>query len=201
MEIKYIDGDLSVHAGTLFIMPKIYPSKEIEIKLRNYTLKAIRREEKLLELEKLKKRKKEKGKKLSAAEKAASDAGLGNDLKEIAAIIKFFWNLTSYVIERTGKWARVYIKMFYISVGAENSASTAVLYGIISQSASYFMKYLENNIDIKYKKNIQAGVYADFNSCKVEANLDIVIKFRTIHLLIVFINIIIKYFSENKIKN
>ena len=65
-----------------------------------------------------------------------------------------------------------------LTVGTDDAAKTAVLYGLVSQSVAYILEILSRVVNLKYTSDSDVQVNADFLSEKFAADVKIAISMR-----------------------
>ena len=138
-----------------------------------------------------KKEKKPKEKKLvkkseSTAPKKKKKETSFDDLLELISAIRQIADKISLYFR---KYLRVDIKALRIKVAGNDAASAAMMYGIVSQSVSFLLEMIDENIKkIKYKRKDSVLVTTDFVSEKFEAQINITFKIRVWQLLVIGIS-------------
>lgn len=90
---------------------------------------------------------------------------------DIVYILKFILNLLRTFAQHYAKKFKVKILKFNISVATGDAASTAILYGTVSQAASYLIEFLDNNTALTVPRTAKINVASDF--CGDETQIDI----------------------------
>lgn len=170
---KYKDSP-DVYAGLLFFKYHIYPKKEDG-----------------------------KGKKPSKSKKSKAvqpdEAALGDDKGGgIRAVLELVAGIIKAIYERTLKYIKLRLVRVRISVGTDDAAYTALLYGIIAQSAAYLIDMLDRITNV-YPKDI--SVNADFTSGKINADIYIELSVRVWQVLYLAILAAMEYIKITGGKN
>ncbi len=149
----------------LFLHIRLYP-KATRIDPRDYSPKRMKRAEKKAAKRAAKKaKKKQKHKK----EHTPSDPDVKLTLRDKVALVRA---LCAVVIRRTHKHLRLHAARLHVRVATGDPATTAILYGAVSQSLSYLLVGLDQVTRLK-AVTPDVGVQADFLGEKshIEANI------------------------------
>ena len=161
LRITYEDS-LRVYLKVFFVKTRLYPSKKKEKKYPHSMSK--RKARKIKDsLQKKSKPKKKKKKEEKPIEK--------NDLISIVSITT---NFVKNFISTFTRAVRVKFSRMHITVASEDAATTAILYGAITQSVNVLFPLIDN---IKNVKKLPSGkelsVRADFLADKPTVDIDI----------------------------
>lgn len=161
LRITYEDS-LRVYLKVFFVKTRLYPSKKKEKKYPHSMSK--RKARKIKDsLQKKSKPKKKKKKEEKHIEK--------NDLISIVSITT---NFVKNFISTFTRAVRVKFSRMHITVASEDAATTAILYGAITQSVNVLFPLIDN---IKNVKKLPSGkelsVRADFLTDKPTVDIDI----------------------------
>ena len=161
LRITYEDS-LRVYLKVFFVKTRLYPSKKKEKKYPHSMSK--RKAQKIKDsLQKKSKPKKKKKKEEKHIEK--------NDLISIVSITT---NFVKNFISTFTRAVRVKFSRMHITVASEDAATTAILYGAITQSVNVLFPLIDN---IKNVKKLPSGkelsVRADFLTDKPTVDIDI----------------------------
>lgn len=163
LRITYEDS-LRVYLKVLFVKIRLYPSKKKE---KKYPHSMSKRKARKIKDSLQKKSKPKKKKKKEKEEKPIEK----NDLISIVSIITNF--VKNFVITFT-KAVRIKFSRMHITVASEDAATTAILYGAITQSVNVLFPLIDN---IKNVKKLPSGkelsVRADFLTDKPTVDVDI----------------------------
>lgn len=170
IEIEYNDS-LRVVLRIGGVPMLLYPAKKKKLRLSDYDIKKLKR-----------KRKKKSAKK---AKKPSPKAK--SEKQDIAGAIELIINIVYRIIKKTRGYLRVDLDRLYISVGAEDAAKTAVLYGVVSQLASYLLELLKSAAEFHLEaENVFVG--ADFISGKTDAEIAVRLRLRVWQVLSLLIS-------------
>lgn len=161
LRITYEDS-LRVYLKVFFVKTRLYPSKKKEKKYPHSMSK--RKARKIKDsLQKKSKPKKKKKKEEKPIEK--------NDLISIVSITT---NFVKNFISTFTRAVRIKFSRMHITVASEDAATTAILYGAITQSVNVLFPLIDN---IKNVKKLPSGkelsVRADFLTDKPTVDIDI----------------------------
>ncbi len=170
-----LNGEVKVVASVFGIRFTLLPGKK---KARKQELVECRSPEKALKKERkiLAKQKKEEQKKRRKAKKKKADRGstaaaiqtnLPEKLDMVSALLKELYAQTNGKI-------RIRVKALHISVGTDDAAKTALLYGVVLQSVSCLVGWIDTSFNRLRHRDGEMSVTADYLSGKCHANIDIV---------------------------
>ncbi len=178
---------------------KILPKKEKTYKIRNYTLKKIRKRDeaaaKKAAKKALKKKKKAEEKALKKAEKKAELEKLTRAEKRerkakkkasrpaLTDLIQLVCRVLSLFCSRFFGKLRLKVAMLHIRVGAADAMQTAVLYGAANQSIQYLLTGLSKVVRMKDLQKADIGVEPDFLSDKLEFDFKLTLRLSLGNLL------------------
>ena len=156
----------------------------------------LKKQEKALERAKqkrLEKKAKRKRKKKTETKLPANKVEVTTNLREkldmILAILKKLYD------ETNGR-LKIHLRRMQITVGAEDAAKTAILYGVVLQGASYILNFIEegfNPIDRRYG---DVSVSPDYLSGKCKADIDIRVSVKLWRLARIVIVMLLSYQQE-----
>ena len=110
-----------------------------------------------------------KKKKKQAAQKK------GNVVKtNLAEKIEMVLELLKEMHAQTNGKLRIRVKALHISVGTDDAAKTAILYGVVLQSVSCLIGWIDTNFNRLRHKDGEMSVTTDYVSGKCHANVHIV---------------------------
>lgn len=169
------DGVFSLSVGALFINIKIFPSEK-KVKVKNYRLKKLRKPKK----EKKKKKKKAPEKARTEQKKSGFNISSPSDLIDL---VKLFAEHAKVIIKKFGKYLKIRVDNFLLSVGGEDAAAAAVTYGAVSQSASYLFTLLESTGNLTYADKSECDILVNYLSKDWHADIGITFKIKIWQLL------------------
>lgn len=172
------DGEVKVIASVLGIRFRIFPAKKDKkkkplVECRN-PKRALKKEQKLAAKQKKKAKKQQlksdKKKKKKQAVKKKSNVVKTNLAEKIDMVLELLKELHS---QTNGK-LRIRVKALHISVGTDDAAKTAILYGVVLQSVSCLIGWIDTSFNRLKHKDGEMSVTADYISGKCHANVHIV---------------------------
>ncbi|MBP5270633.1 MAG: DUF2953 domain-containing protein [Clostridia bacterium] len=168
--IKY-DGDLAVTVTVCGIPFRIIPGKEKKIRPSDWSVKKIAARRR--KSEKAARRKAAKAAK--AAEKAKKDrqAEKKKEKPDILRIVKTAFSALSVAARRFSKHLRVRVARLHIAVATGDAASTAILYGAISQAAFGIAALLDSAGNLRGAAQADVDIHADYLSEKTSADVEV----------------------------
>ncbi len=163
------------------------PEAVLRRELRRQQKEARRAERKRLKAEK--KAAKKAKKKALAAEKRVANPNLKENLEMILALLKKLYTVTR------GK-LRIRVRRMHITVGAEDAAKTAILYGVILQSASYILNFIEEKFNHIRRKAGEMSIEPDYISGKSHADIDIACSVKLRRLIAIGLGMLLSFNKE-----
>lgn len=107
---------------------------------------------------------------------------------EILSLASYILDLIKAVLGEFARYARLKLCRVKISIGTDDPAQTALLYGTVSSALYTAFEFLDSFMTVKKNyKNI--GVAPDFTSDGCKFDFKVVLKIKIIHLLLAFIHI------------
>ncbi len=180
VELRY-DSALVLRLKILGIPIRLYPRPKKKIRLSDYRIQKIRRRQKK-QYKKMQKRQQKKDEK--KAKKARKEKA--EEKTDILETIHLITALARKVIQKTLRYLRIDLLRLQITVGSEDAAKTAILYGAVSQSVAYLIEILSNVTKLRrYRQCV--SVQADFISEKTKMNVNICFQLRVWQILAILI--------------
>lgn len=101
---------------------------------------------------------------------------------DVMYILKFIKELLYTFAKYYANQFKVKILKLNVTVATEDAASTAILYGAVSQSVGYLIEFLKNNTDLTVPRGAEISVISDFcgKTANVDVKLEIVIRLRKV---------------------
>ncbi len=199
--ISYSDA-LSITVRVLGIPIRILPRKKKKIKISDYSPKKRAKIEEKRKRDKAKadakaaekKRKKEAAK---AAEKEARAKGqtTKRPLGETVSLIK---DVVSTAVKRFSKHLRVRVARLHVYVATGDAASTAILYGAISQTVAYIAALLDSTGTLRSSTKADVDIHADYLSEKTTADVEIGFSLRVWQIFDVLLRTLLAYVRHTK---
>lgn len=145
--------------------------KEAARAARKKARQAEKKRKKALKKADQKKKKKLKREQQAQSGKTPPKPNVIENLEMILTILKKLYGATR------GKF-KLRLRRMYIAVGTGDAAKTAMLYGVIVQSASYLLNFLNAYLIPMKKNNGEVNVYPDYTASKTTVDVDIVCSFK-----------------------
>ena len=189
-------NEIKLYVKVLFIKITILPKKEPK-KIKGMSASKAQKIRKSL-------KKKAEKKQLAAKEKAAAKEEKKKTEKkkspqEIVAIIKMVSDLAVTVIGRFAKHLRIHIARIKIVIANEDAATTALLYGTVSQSVNLIFPVLERVKNFPRLKNADISVGCDFGSTEPQIDIKLGFSIRVWQVLNIAMSALIT-FLKHKLK-
>ena len=166
------DGEFGLTVRAAGIPIRILPKKQKKIRLRDYTPRAVERRRKK---EEKRAAKKERRAAKKEAKKAKGASGKKEKKKtDVLATVRLIAAAVKTAVSRFGKHLRVRVARLHLAVATGDAASTAILYGAVSQTVAYTLKNPAKS-DVR--------IYADYLSEKTSADIEIGFSLRVWQLL------------------
>ena len=125
-----------------------------------------------------KKKKKQKQKKAAKPEKKEKQS-----IEDIVALVKLLIEIAKKVLEKTWRYIRIKIERYDITVGTDDAAKTALIYGGVSQATSYLFTLLDETAHFRVKRKAPVNVGVDFLSAETKASVQMDFCLRLWHIL------------------
>ena len=106
--------------------------------------------------------------------------------------LSFAADLASSIARRSLSMAHVFVKRLTVSVGSEDAATTAILYGTISPALAFLLEALEQFSHLHISRRAAVGVAADFTSNRIRANLHLLFRLRVCQVIRIALHAAIK---------
>jgi len=138
-----------------------------------------------------KKKSKEKQKKSQSKkpQKQDSSSGIVSQIQMITALVK-------QLLEKAKKHLKIELKKLVISVGSDEAAKTAMIYGAVCVACDELLETMRRSLNFKIKGDDAVNVFADFTSEKTYADINIVFSLNIIGALRIVIPILFKYLKD-----
>lgn len=165
IQLTYIDEDFKVVLKILFLKFKLIPSPTKKPKQ--------------------KKIKTEKGQKKSSSEKKSKEKKKVkfNDMLDLISVVK---QIVEKILHYFNRYLRVDIKALRIKIAADDAAAAAIIYGLVSQSVSYTLEIIRQNVKkLNVKRDDSIVVVTDFIGDKIETQINIIFKLTVWQILVI----------------
>lgn len=124
------------------------------------------------------KQKKQKSKKSAKPEKKEKQS-----IEDIVALVKLLIEIAKKVLEKTWRYIRIKIERYDITVGTDDAAKTALIYGGVSQATSYLFTLLDETAHFRVKRKPPVNVGVDFLAAETRANVQMDFCLRLWHII------------------
>lgn len=140
--------------------------------------KAAKTAEPATEQEPKKQKKQKKPKKSAKPEKKEK-----HSIEDIVALVKLLIEIAKKVLEKTWRYIRIKIERYDITVGTDDAAKTALIYGGVSQATSYLFTLLDETAHFRVKRKAPVNVGVDFLAAETKASVQMDFCLRLWHIL------------------
>ena len=188
------DGTPRIAVRVLFVKIGIIPAKKKGARYKALSASAYRKrikkydemlkkkeEQKALKREKKKARQEEKKKQKARQKQSLTKEAKKLKRDELIETVRFFAKVGTKLLRRFGNRLGINVKRLSVAVASPDAATTAIMYGSITQAVAYLMKILEKSVRFRCKKE-SFSIKADFCSEKIRADVCIVFKIRLWHV-------------------
>ncbi len=124
------------------------------------------------------KQKKQKSKKSAKPEKKEKQS-----IEDIVALVKLLIEIAKKVLEKTWRYIRIKIERYDITVGTDDAAKTALIYGGVSQATSYLFTLLDETAHFRVKRKAPVNVGVDFLATETKASVQMDFCLRLWHII------------------
>ena len=152
-----------IYGFRVLAFPNTQKDKPKKIKLSDYTPEKLAKRKPKAQPKSLTKR---------IREVAESDELKGKP--DVIYILKFILNLFKNFGEHYAAKFKVHILKLDVTVATGDAASTAILYGAVSQAAGYLIEFLKNSTDLTIPRFAKLNIGTDF--CGETTQFDVKIK-------------------------
>lgn len=193
--VVIFDGELTLKVKLLGKTMQIMPKKQRKpLDPDDFSPKKYRKllaKEAKLKAQKEAKKAKSKAKKAEKAanKKKAKQAASGKDKKkkglaDILDLIYMGLDALKSLGKSFGKRFEIEALRLRITVGSEDAAQTALLYGILVQAVAYGLEILSSLTNLRIRKQNRSNVLVDtdFTSEQIKADLHLIFKLRVWHI-------------------
>lgn len=139
------------------------------------------------------KQKKQKSKKSAKPEKKEKQS-----IEDIVALVKLLIEIAKKVLEKTWRYIRIKTECYDITVGTDDAAKTALIYGGVSQATSYLFTLLDETAHFRVKRKAPVNVGVDFLSAETKASVQMDFCLRLWHILLIGLGAGITYLRGMK---
>lgn len=168
--------------------------------------KDLEHPEALLRRERRRQRRAEKRaekKRLRAREKAARRAeqkrareSSGQPTPNLKEKLEMILALLKLLYRETGGKLRLRVRRLHLLVGTDDAAKTAILYGVVLQSATYLLQWIDTHLLRIDRRDGAMTVEPDFVSGKCHADIDLTCSIRLYTALVIGIRMLLAFQRE-----
>lgn len=133
-------------------------------------------------------------KKAKPSAKPAEKIPLGEKIDIVLSLLK-------KLCKNFFKHLRLDVSHIVITVGADDAASAAITYGIVSQSVAYLLAFLDAHLNIRKKRRGEISVRCDFTAERTVCDIRITASLAVWQLLDIGISLAYNYFKGKDIFN
>lgn len=135
------------------------------------------------------------------AEKKAKPAAKPTEKIPLGEKIDIVLTLLKKLCKKFFKHLRLDVSHIVITVGADDAASAAITYGIVSQSVAYLLAFLDAHLNIRKKRHGEIAVRCDFTAAQTTCDIRITASLAVWQLLDIGISLAYNYFKGKDIFN
>ena len=139
--------------------------------------------------EKKKKPKEQKKKEKPKKEQTADFSNVLSQLKELTEILK-------KPLVKLKKRLRITLRKLYITVGSDEAAKTAMIYGAVCVACDELLETMKRFLKFRIKGDDAVGVSADFTSEKISAETDVEFSMSVISALTIVLPALAEYTKQ-----
>lgn len=132
--------------------------------------------------------------KAKAPVKPAEKIPLGEKIDIVLALVK-------KLCKKLCRHLRLDVLHIVITIGADDAASAAITYGIVSQSVAYLLAFLDAHLNIRKKRRGEIAVRCDFTAARTACDIRITASLAVWQLLDIGVSLAYNYFKGKDIFN
>ncbi len=132
--------------------------------------------------------------KAKAPAKPAEKIPLGEKIDIVLALVK-------KLCKKLCRHLRLDVSHIVITIGADDAASAALTYGIVSQSVAYLLAFLDAHLNIRKKRRGEIAVRCDFTAARTACDIRITASLAVWQLLDIGVSLAYNYFKGKDIFN
>lgn len=126
--------------------------------------------------------------------KPAEKIPLGEKIDIVLALVK-------KLCKKLCRHLRLDVSHIVITIGADDAASAAITYGIVSQSVAYLLAFLDAHLNIRKKRRGEIAVRCDFTAARTACDIRITASLAVWQLLDIGVSLAYNYFKGKDIFN
>ncbi len=185
---------LGIKVRILGIPIKILPKKEKKIRISDYSPKKRAKMKK----KQLKKQAKANAKATKKKLRKEQHTAAKTEKRPIAETLSMIKDIVGTAVKRFSKHLRVRIARLHIHVATGDAASTAILYGVVSQSVAYIAALLDSAGTLRFPVRSDVDIRADYLSEKTIADIEIGFSLRVWQIFDVLFGTLFAYVRHMK---
>lgn len=132
--------------------------------------------------------------KAKAPAKPAEKIPLGEKIDIVLSLVK-------KLCKKLCRHLRLDVSHIVITIGADDAASAAITYGIVSQSVAYLLAFLDAHLIIRKKRRGEIAVRCDFTAARTACDIRITASLAVWQLLDIGVSLAYNYFKGKDIFN
>lgn len=132
--------------------------------------------------------------KAKAPAKPAEKIPLSEKIDIVLALVK-------KLCKKLCRHLRLDVSHIVITIGADDAASAAITYGIVSQSVAYLLAFLDAHLNIRKKRRGEIAVRCDFTAARTACDIRITASLAVWQLLDIGVSLAYNYFKGKDIFN
>ncbi len=167
------------------------PERALRRELKRREKLARKAEKKRLKAQKKAQKKAARKEQHAASGKKTPSPNLKENLDMILALLKKLYDGTNGRI-------KVRVRRMHILVGTEDAAKTAIMYGVILQSASYLLNFIESKFTHIARRDGDITIAPDYVSGHMSADIDIAVSIKIRHAIRLGVAMLLAYFKESR---
>ncbi len=151
--------------------------------------KAALKRQKAKAKKELKKQKKEQQKAQAQEQPKGPKPNFKENVEMIIALLKKLYRVTKGAFH-------FHFRRMHVAVGTGDAAKTAVTYGVIVQSASYLLNFIESTFSHLKRRYGDMTIYPDYTASKTTVDIDIVCKIKIRKLISIGVGMALAFLKE-----
>lgn len=167
------------------------PEKALRLELKRREKERKKAEKKRLKAQKKAQKKAARKQRHAAGGKQTATPNLKEKLDMILALLKKLY-------ERTQGKVKIRVRRMHIRVGTDDAAKTAITYGVILQSASYILNFIESKFTHIAHREGDISITPDYLSDHMSTDIDIALSIKIRHALRLGLAMLLAYTKESR---
>lgn len=194
-----MDTALSVKLKIFCFTIPLVPGKKKKIRLKDFTIRRFRRrrkKEKEKERRREQKKQKKQEKQKKNAETQEKEKKKKFSLSELPKLVSLAKKLIGCLGRHVRRDIRIRLSLLDVRIGSGDAAKTAELFGVVSQSASYLLTLLDENMHLELPDDACLSVSPDFLAEKTEVKLHLTVWLRVHHVFSLLFGLLLTYLRQ-----